>query len=363
VKELGLSWAVLDDGWQIAEGDWRPNPAKFPRGDEDMKALVARIHAAGLKARLWWAPLAADPGVPIDPDLRVRDSSGQPVKISWWDADYLCPVHPKVRELTAKFVAKALGEWGFDGLKIDGQHLNGSPLCHHPKHGHARPEESAESVPGFFEAVYRSARETKPHALLELCPCGATASFYNMPWMNQAVSSDPESSWQIRLKAKTFKALIGPSAAYHGDHVELSEGQRDFASTVGVGGVIGTKFTSPLAPGVKPEFLLTPEKEKVWRHWIQLSRELDLPRGQYRGELYDLGYDRPEAHVIEKGGELFYAFYGASHRGKVALRGLAAGRRYALRDYANGVDLGSATGPEHEIEVSFTGALLVRATP
>ena len=44
-----------------------------------------------------------------------------------------------------------------------------------------------------------------------------------MPYMNQAVASDPESSWQVRHKGKTIKALMGPSAAYAGDHVELSD--------------------------------------------------------------------------------------------------------------------------------------------
>ena len=66
VKQLGFRWAVLDDGWQVAEGDWTPNPTKFPAGDADMKAMVERIHAAGMKAQLWWAPLAADPGSHLD---------------------------------------------------------------------------------------------------------------------------------------------------------------------------------------------------------------------------------------------------------------------------------------------------------
>ena len=60
-KRLGFRWAVLDDGWQTAIGDWTPIRTKFPQGDADMKALVDRIHQAGLKAQLWWAPLAAAP--------------------------------------------------------------------------------------------------------------------------------------------------------------------------------------------------------------------------------------------------------------------------------------------------------------
>ena len=94
VKQLGFGWAVLDDGWQVALGDWRPRPDKFPAGDADMKALVDRIHAAGLKAQLWWAPLGADPGSRTErehPDWLLRNADGSTRKISWWDSQYLCP--------------------------------------------------------------------------------------------------------------------------------------------------------------------------------------------------------------------------------------------------------------------------------
>jgi len=44
VKKLGFEWAVLDDGWQTAEGDWYLHPKKFPKGDKDMKAFVSKIN-------------------------------------------------------------------------------------------------------------------------------------------------------------------------------------------------------------------------------------------------------------------------------------------------------------------------------
>ena len=59
---MGLKWAVLDDGWQTNEGDWDINEQKFPRGEADMRAFIKQIRDAGLRPRLWLAPLAADPG-------------------------------------------------------------------------------------------------------------------------------------------------------------------------------------------------------------------------------------------------------------------------------------------------------------
>ena len=39
---------------------------------------------------------------------------------------------------------------------------------------------------------------------------------------------------------------MGESLPYYGDHVELSNNKSDFASTVGIGGVVGTKFVWPV---------------------------------------------------------------------------------------------------------------------
>jgi len=43
------------------------------------------------------------------------------------------------------------------------------------------------------------------------------------------------------------------------------------------------------------------------------------------GELYDIGFDKPETHVIEKSGRFYYAFYAREYSGPVRLRGLAKG--------------------------------------
>ncbi len=115
VKQLGFRWAVVDDGWQVAQGDWRPTPAKFPAGDADMKAMVDRIHAAGLKAQLWWAPLAADPGSRTERehhDWLLQNVDGSAQKISYWNSLYLCPAYGPVQEDAAAFVRKALGRVG-----------------------------------------------------------------------------------------------------------------------------------------------------------------------------------------------------------------------------------------------------------
>ena len=366
VKQLGFRWAVLDDGWQVAQGDWTPNPAKFPAGDADMKAMVDRIHAAGMKAQLWWAPLAADPGSRTDRehhDWLLQNSDGTPRRISYWNSNYLCPAFGPVQEDAAAFVRKALGEWGFDGLKIDGQHLNAAPPCFNKAHGHATPEAAAERVPEFFRAVWNAAQLIRPGAVIEICPCGTGYSFFTMPYLNMTVASDPESSWQVRLKGKTLKALLGDRSAYFGDFVELSDGATDFASSFGVGGIIGSNFAWPGAPGKKDsKLLLTPEREALWGKWVKLFQQQRLIDGVYLGTLYDIAFDVPETHVIAKGKAMYYAFYAAQYSGSVQLRGLQPGR-YRIRDYVNDKDLGEVRAPEATLDVKFEHSLLIEALP
>ncbi|OWQ87551.1 hypothetical protein CDN99_18310 [Roseateles aquatilis] len=363
-QELGLKWAVLDDGWQRQTGDWfNIDLKKFPRGEEDMKALVADIHARGMKARLWIAPLAVAPGsdeLHQHADLLLLDRDGAPQLVSWWNCFYLCPAAPETQQRIAAVFRKIIGDWGFDGLKIDGQHLNGVAPCFNPKHKHGRPEDSVEHMVDFYRTMFESAHAVNPEAVVEVCPCGTSYAFHNMPWIDQAPSSDPLSSWQVRHKGKALKAQMGRWSAYAGDHVELSTGGQDFASSVGVGAVVSTKFTWPEDPKPKDSFLLTPERERHWRRWISAHNAKVLSDGSYRGELYDIAFDKPETHVVEKNGVLHYAFYAPSWDGPVTLRGLTPGV-WRIRDYVNGVDLGRVDAARPTLPVRFKEHLLIEA--
>ncbi len=87
-----------------------------------------------------------------------------------------------------------------------------------------------------------------------------------------------------------------------------------------------------------------------------------LPKGQYLGELYDIGFDKPEAHAIEKDGRLYYAFYASTWDGPIELRGLGKGG-YRLTDYYSGADLGTVTAATARIPAKFEKFLLIEAVP
>jgi alpha-galactosidase len=365
VSEMGYTWATLDDGWQTSEGDWYLNPKRFPNGDADMKSFVKKIHDHSLKAMLWWAPMAVDPGTDLiknHPEYLLLNKDGSKEDITWWDSYYMCPAYEPVIEYHKKLVKKIIGEWGYDGLKIDGQHLNAAPPCYNPAHHHSYPEESYEKLPLFFKAIIETALSINPNAVIQICPCGTSYSFFNLPYMNQTVASDPTSSWQVRLKGRTLKALMGSNSPYFGDHVELSDKGNDFASTVGVGGIVGTKFTYPTDQLEHKDFLLTPEKEKIWKKWLDIYNKNMLSTGIYRGELYDIGYDKPETHTIQKGDTLYYAFYANKWSGEIELRGLE-NRSYQIIDYVNKRNLAKINGESAKMNFMFDKYLLIKAIP
>jgi len=360
VKELGFKWVDVDDGFQICEGDWEPN-SRFPGGDRDMRRIADAIHQHGLKAKLWWAPLAADPGSNIlkkHPEMQLETKDGTPQYITWWDSYYLSPVNPVTAEYTASLVKRFLDTWDFDGLKLDGHHLNCCPPDYNPASKLEYPEQAIELLPTFYQNIFETARKYKPNAVVQNCPCGDAMNFFNMPYMNQAVSSDPLSSWQIRLKGKVYRAIFD-KIAYYADHVELSDNGNDFPTQIGIGAVVGSKFTYPKDnPDVKVSYLLTPEKEELYKKWVGIYNERMLSKGEYLN-LYDLVFDKPETHVIRKDGKLYYAFYAADWDGEIKLKGLE-NKQYTITEYTND-ELHTYTidGSNPVINKKFSGNYLI----
>ncbi|MBO4708319.1 MAG: alpha-galactosidase [Kiritimatiellae bacterium] len=113
---LGMKTMILDDGWQkvdsrtfySATGDWLPVASRFP----DMKSHVERVHKAGLKYMLWLA-------VPFMGDEAKNYPRFKKMLLSDGDTGILDPRFPEVREYLISTYERVVGEWGFDGVKLD----------------------------------------------------------------------------------------------------------------------------------------------------------------------------------------------------------------------------------------------------
>ena len=164
-RELGFEWAVLDDGWQNNEGDWYIDKRKFPRGDEDMRAFVQSHPRAGHAPRLWLAPLAADPGSDVlrdHADMLLLDQWGAFQVVSWWNALTQCPAYQPTIDYYVALTKKIIGDWGFEGLKLDGQHLNAVAPCYNKAHNHKHPNESVEKLGDFWHGDLQGRARSQP---------------------------------------------------------------------------------------------------------------------------------------------------------------------------------------------------------
>lgn len=116
-KALGLDVIIVDDGWMTADrtrgyahcGDWEP--VSLP----DTAAHVARVNGLGVRYLLWYAlPFIG------------KDSAafGKLGRHALADAAHLGavvadPRYPEVRDFLTDRLARAVEEWGTDGLKVD----------------------------------------------------------------------------------------------------------------------------------------------------------------------------------------------------------------------------------------------------
>jgi alpha-galactosidase len=394
LKELGIHWATLDDGWFTSYGDWLPRPAAFP--GNTLQQMVNDFHAQGIKLQLWWLPLAVEDGhygyggrkyvvsevLKQHPDWLILDKNGKPARMAR-NLATLCPAVPEVQAYYKQVTERFIRDWGFDGHKLD--NIYSVPPCYNPKHHHRSPNDSIYAMGEVYKTIFETTRALKPDSVTQSCPCGTPPSLAWLRYMDQAVTADPIGSVQVRRRIKMYKALLGPRAAIYGDHVELTriagEGDHeedlgnDFASTLGTGGVLGTKFTWPdYGPKFKNVYL-DKSKEEHWKKWIKLYNDRMLSKGAFLN-LYVYGFDVPEAYAIEKDGKMYYAFYApakatsaqsqppahSSWSGEIELRGLEA-KSYGVADYVNGKSFGMVQGPTAKLKVSFKDNLLLEASP
>ena len=328
LKELGIHWATLDDGWFNNYGDWQPNGVAF-KGD-DIPDMLRKFHDQGIKVQVWWLPLAVEDGkfgyggrkfvvsdvVKQHPDWLILDQQGKPARMAR-NLAALCPAVPEVQAYYKQVTERFIRDWGFDGHKLD--NIWTMPLCYNPKHHHKSPQDSVNAMGDVYKVIFETTRALKPDSVTQSCPCGTPPNLAWLRYMDQAVTADPVGAIQVRRRIKMYKALLGEQAAVYGDHVELTRLNNvftdkeedvgtDFASTLGTGGVLGTKFTWPDSSPKFKNVYLTPGKEAHWKEWISLYNQKMLSKGTFL-DLYVYGFDFPEAYAIEKDNHYYYAFY------------------------------------------------------
>lgn len=115
-ERLPVRTILLDEGWNVARGDWRPHPERFP----DLRGLVDELHAQGFKVMVWWswAEIADHADIPAD-ELAGNGRWRNKHRSRWRDYS-----DPRIQEtylkpLFRKLFSSEPGCYDLDGVKTD----------------------------------------------------------------------------------------------------------------------------------------------------------------------------------------------------------------------------------------------------
>ncbi|MFI6846609.1 glycoside hydrolase family 36 protein [Kitasatospora sp. NPDC050467] len=281
-KALGLDTIIVDDGWMTGDrtrgyahcGDWEP--LSLP----DTAAHVGRVHDLGVRYLLWYAlPF-------IGKESAAWDRLG---RYALADAAHMGavvadPRYPAVREHLTDRLARAVEEWGMDGLKIDfiDWFAVPDPPAPGPEADCATVDEGVERL---LAAIHRRITAAQPEAMTEHRQPYTSPGLW--PYTTMVRASDcPLSPQENRQRTIDLRLVAGP-VAVHADMLmwHPAEPAEQVACHL-----INVLFAVPqISVDLAAQ---SPEQREALAFWLGVVRE-HLPTLQL-GELLparpDLGY-------------------------------------------------------------------------
>lgn len=114
-ERLPVRTVLIDDGWAIARGQWQAHPQRFP----DLRALVDEIHAAGLKAMVWWAWPEIAKDAEVDPRFLIAGGRRNRHGARMYDFSSPLTQREYLEPLFHRLLSSDPGCYDLDGLKTD----------------------------------------------------------------------------------------------------------------------------------------------------------------------------------------------------------------------------------------------------
>lgn len=268
---LRMKTMILDDGWQkvdsatfySAVGDWMPVKRRFP----DMKAHVDAVHSAGLKYMLWLAvPYVGDESKAFarfkGKYLKVRGEKS-PGKSAILD-----PRFPEVREYLISTYERVVGEWGFDGVKldfIDSFKVDGEDPAVAENYAGRDYREVPFAVDRLMRDVLTRLRAINPDVLVEFRQSymGPAVLQYGNMMRAWDCPADPCAN---RRRICDLR-LTSQSIAVHSDMLVWSKDETPEGAALPI---LNALFSTIQYSMVLAK--INPEHKRIIRHWIEFSR-------------------------------------------------------------------------------------------
>jgi alpha-galactosidase len=131
LKDYGLEYIQIDEGFQRAHGEWQGN-SRFPHG---LKWLCDSIRHLGLKPGIWISPFVISETTDIfqnHKDWLLKDTGGNPIRIGPWPSEntdwyrdevpkrYCLDItHPEAEKWYRNLIDTIANSWGFEMIKLD----------------------------------------------------------------------------------------------------------------------------------------------------------------------------------------------------------------------------------------------------
>lgn len=219
-KQMGIDTLILDDGWQNVGivrdystcGDWQPAPNRFP----DMRRFAEEVHKLGVKVMLWFSV----PFVGWDSKNFKRFEGKYLYTLDKVRCSILDPRYPEVRRFLVETYARAVEDWGLDGLKLDF-------IDRFKSNGIVTPEMDYSSVEDAVETLLREITDAlkgiRSDILIE----------FRQPYIGPVISTYgnmirvwdcPEDPLTNRLSIADLR-LLGGGSAVHSDMIVWQKGE------------------------------------------------------------------------------------------------------------------------------------------
>ena len=287
---LGMKTMILDDGWQkedsrsfySATGDWMPVASRFP----DMKAHVAEVHKAGLKYMLWLGVPLMGTEAKCFPRFRkmlLRQPGGGSGGVGTLD-----PRFPEVREYLISTYERVVGEWGFDGVKldfIDSFAIEGTDPAIADDYAGRDYRSVPEAVDRLMKDVLARLRKINPEVLVEFRQhyMGPAILQYGNMMRCADCPADPCAN---RRRVCDLRLTSG-AAAVHSDMLVWSKDETPEGAALPILNVLFStiQYSMILAD-------INPKHKDVIRSWLRFSQEHReaLLKGAFRPHHPENGY-------------------------------------------------------------------------
>lgn len=210
MKGKGIDYLVIDAGWYVNDdgdwsmiGDWEISKDKFPNG---LKYVIDLIHAAGIKAGIWFEPENCRAGSRISEKKELLlHRNGYPIRTG--SRMFLNMCHPEVEQYLQDKVINVLKMYDIDFIKIDYNDSIGIGCDGKESLGEGLRKNMLAT-----QRFFRKIREEKPGIMIETCSSGGHRLEPSMLAMSDLASfSDAHECVSIPIIAANVQRLIMPS--------------------------------------------------------------------------------------------------------------------------------------------------------